>query len=131
MSPADERILVRIAAYREFDLVPTVQDLLSQAVHPDRLRIAICWQHTPDESLGPLAADPRIDVIDVDHRESRGVCWARSLLQQRWAGEPFTLGLDGHHRFVPAWDRELVAMVRTLQEAGHSEADPHRVRPLL
>jgi hypothetical protein len=118
VSPADDRIYVRIAAYREFDLVPTVRDALAQAEDPDRLRIGICWQHTPDESLAELADDPRVDVIDVDFRESRGACWARSLLQQRWDGEPFTFGLDGHHRFVPGWDRRLVDLTRDLQEQG-------------
>jgi hypothetical protein len=118
MSGADEPIFVRIAAYREFDLVPTVRDLLDQAAAPERLRIGICWQHAPDESLGDLASDPRLDVIDVDHRESRGACWARNHLQQRWDGEAFTLGLDGHHRFVPGWDRLLVDHLRGLQDEG-------------
>jgi len=118
VSRGDDRIFVRIAAYREFDLVPTVRDLLARAEDPDRLRIAVCWQHTPEETLSELVDDPRVEVIDVDHRESKGACWARNLLQQRWDGEAYTLGLDAHHRFVAGWDRQLVAMVRELQDRG-------------
>ena len=102
-----DRIFIRIAAYREFDLVPTLRDMVAMAADPDRLRICICWQHDPTESLAEFAADSRVDVIDVPHLESLGMCWARNLIQQRWAGEEFTLGIDGHHRFAPNWDRTL------------------------
>ncbi len=88
------RIFVRIAAYREFDLVPTLRELTALAADPDRLRICICWQHGPDESLEEFAGDPRVAVIDVPHMESKGMCWARALIQQRWDGEEFTLGTN-------------------------------------
>ena len=44
--------------------------------------------------------------------------WARQLGQQAWAGEPFTLLLDSHHRFVPAWDDLLLGMHARLRRAG-------------
>lgn len=109
---------MRIAAYREFDLVPTLRDMTAMAADPDALRICICWQHTPDDSLAEFAADPRVDLIDVDHIDSQGMCWARNLIQLRWDGEPYTLGIDGHHRFVPNWDRALVERLTALQEQG-------------
>ena len=38
-------IFVRIAAYRDAQLVPTLRDLLAAASDPDSLRFGICRQH--------------------------------------------------------------------------------------
>jgi hypothetical protein len=114
-------IFVSVAAYREFDLVNTLRDMLAQAEDASRLRICVCWQHAAGDSLDGLDADPRIVVIDVPYAESRGVCWARNLIQQRYAGETYTLQIDGHHRFAPHWDSRMIRMVEQLREEGISK----------
>lgn len=98
------RIFISIAAYRDPELVPTVEDCLARARHPERLRFGICWQHGADEPSLPWAGDPRFRIIDVAWEESRGACWARAEVMARFDGEEYFLQLDSHHRFVQDWD---------------------------
>lgn len=109
-----KQIFVQIASYRDPELVPTIKDCISKAKYPDRLTFGVCWQNAPDEEgvRGFLDKTPRLKYIDVPHLESEGLCWARSLIQQLWDGEDYTLQLDSHHRFVPGWDVELEEMMR-------------------
>ncbi|MGE0449059.1 MAG: GlcNAc-transferase family protein [Vicinamibacterales bacterium] len=111
-------IFISVAAYREFDLVNTLRDCLAQADDPSRLRICLCWQRAPGESLDGLDRDPRLTVIDVPYEQSRGVCWARHQIQEHYAGETYSLQIDGHHRFAPCWDRRLIDMLEQLRADG-------------
>lgn len=104
------RIFVQIASYRDPELLPTLRDCDAKARHPERLRFGICWQRDQHETLAEFADDPRVRVHAVDWRESQGACWARSLVQQMYAGEDYTLQLDSHHRFVEGWDELLIEM---------------------
>lgn len=116
MNPAS--IFVSIAAYREFDLAQTLHSAFSNAAEPDRLAICICWQRHPEESLGPWQSHPQIQLIDIPYEKSRGVCWARNLIQQAYCGQRYFLQLDGHHRFAPGWDTALVEMLEGLRSAA-------------
>ena len=97
-----------IAAYREPELVPTVQDCLDKAQRPERLRFGICWQHTPDETLPAWMAGEQFRIIDVDAGASGGANWARAQVMSLWQGEEWYLQLDSHHRFSRGWDAFLV-----------------------
>ena len=88
-----------MAAYSDPELIPTVKDLFSQAKYPNRIKVCICWQHKPEENVDELQGDDRILIIDVPHLETKGVCWARNLIQKQYDGETYTLQLDSHHRF--------------------------------
>jgi hypothetical protein len=104
-------IFVSIAAYRDPELVPTLRDCIARARYPHALRFGICWQHGEDEAAAPDFADPRVRVIDVLWRESRGACWARAEVMKLWQGEDFFLQIDSHHRFVQDWDALLLAQM--------------------
>ena len=114
------RVYVQIPAYRDRELVPTVADLLRAASHPDRLRVAIAWQHDAREApleralrrLGP------VELTTIPAARSQGCNWARHLLQQRWNGEPYTLFLDSHHRFVDGWDEQVIDLFEALRGGG-------------
>ena len=101
-------IFVSIASYRDRLLVPTVRDCLEKARNPERLRFGICWQHASDEELPDWFRGEHFRVLDVDYRESRGVCWARAKIMELWDGEEWFLQLDSHHLFVPDWDAVLL-----------------------
>ncbi|MDB4908544.1 MAG: hypothetical protein JWO05_3328 [Gemmatimonadetes bacterium] len=115
-------IFVQVAAYRDPDLGPTLRDAVARATDPSRLRFCIAWQHGDDESyesvFGDLAARVRLDVLDIPYEESRGACWARHRIQQRYEGEAYTLQIDSHHRFVDGWDDLCIGMITALQDAG-------------
>jgi hypothetical protein len=111
-------IFVQIAAYRDPELKATLKDMFEKARYPDNLKVCIAWQHSPDEKLDEYINDPRFIIIDIPHLESKGACWARSLIQQKYNGEKFTLQLDSHHRFVQDWDVECIQMLEGLQKDG-------------
>jgi len=106
------KIFVQIASYRDPELVPTIRDLIAKAKHPENLTFGICWQRDETESLKEFTDDSRFRVIDIPYFESKGLCWARSLIQKLWKGEEYTLQLDSHHRFVQDWDIELIEMMK-------------------
>lgn len=104
-------IFIQIASYRDSELTATVQDAIQKAAYPQNLSFGIVWQ-------GKLGVDPlpveylhycRLLLVDADH--SRGVCWARSKTQALWEGEPYTLQIDSHMRFVHGWDELLLGML--------------------
>lgn len=108
-----KRIFLQIAAYRDTELVPTVQDALAQATHPERISFGICWQYMDVELhyidlLKPFV-NCRIDAIPA--RYSQGLGWARNKAQQLWQGEEYTLQTDAHMRFVQGWDELLIEML--------------------
>jgi len=115
---SSDSIFISIAAYREFDLPETLRSLFTMADDVSRLAVCICWQRDVSESLGEWAHNPQIQLIDIPYQESRGVCWARHLIQQEYRGERYFLQLDGHHRFVPGWDTQLVDMLESLRAEG-------------
>jgi len=108
------RIFVQVAAYRDPDCQHTIKDLFEKAAHPERIFVGICWQTVKGEDdicfQVPYPRPDQVRVTEVDARESRGVCWARGLVQKLWQGEEFTLQIDSHMRFEPGWDDTLLAM---------------------
>ena len=109
-------IFVQIASYRDPELIPTVLDLVDKAKNPEALRIVVAWQHDDNETLEPIKH--LIEYIDIPYVESKGVCWARNLIQQEYNGEEYTLQLDSHHRFVQDWDEQLIDMYNQCKEMG-------------
>jgi hypothetical protein len=110
------RIFVSIASYRDTECQWTVKDLFDKARHPDRVVAGICWQFIPEEDADCFVVRTRPEqcrVIEVDARESRGVCWARSRIQSLWAGEEYFFQIDAHSRFALHWDEMLVEMLRS------------------
>lgn len=119
-----DTIFIQIASYRDPQLLPTIKDCLDKAKHPENLRFGICWQHCDDDSwdnLDEYIYDSRFKIIDTDYKDSKGVCWARNLVQNLYQGETYTLQLDSHHRFVENWDVILIDMLKSLQNKGYAK----------
>lgn len=114
-------IFIQIAAYRDSELKKTLKDCLAKAKWPENLIFSIAWQHSKEDvwdNLDEYKNDPRFKIIDIDFMKSNGVCWARNLLQQQYAGEDYTLQLDSHHRFVQGWDEYLIDTHNLLKRKG-------------
>ncbi|NBQ17516.1 hypothetical protein EBU24_04315 [bacterium] len=114
-------IFIQIAAYRDPQLLHTIADAISKATYPNRLRFGLAWQHCDKDAwdqLDDYINDNRFKIINIDYKDSQGVCWARNLLQNLYQGEDYTLQLDSHHRFVENWDTILIDMLKDLQESG-------------
>jgi len=104
-------IFVQIASYRDPELVATIADALHQADQPDRLSFGIVWQGKAGVDPLPLNVLPHGRLLLVDSDRSRGVCWARAKTQSLWEGEPYTLQIDSHMRFVRGWDSLLLHLL--------------------
>jgi len=117
----DNTIFIQIAAYRDSELKKTLRDCIAKAAFPQNLVFSICWQHAKEDDwddLDEFKDDPRFKIIDIDYKNSGGVCWARNMLQQQYNGEKYTLQLDSHHRFVKSWDLYLIDTYLSLQAKG-------------
>tara|TARA_R100001460_G_scaffold9049_4_gene22134 strand:+ start:14676 stop:15887 length:1212 start_codon:yes stop_codon:yes gene_type:complete len=117
-------IFVQIASYRDPQLIPTIDDLLLKADHPENLTICIAHQHHADDKWDKLhkyADDGRFIIIDIPHNESLGACWARNQIQQHYNGQTYTLQIDSHHRFIKGWDTASIKMLKSLQKKGHNK----------
>ena len=105
-------IFIQIAAYRDPDLVATLNNLLEQAAHPDRLHFGICLQLDASDPMSwreqSFPDHSHLQVKHVDAADSRGACWARSQAQGFYDGEDFLLQIDSHMRAVQHWDDLLL-----------------------
>ena len=120
------KIFIQIAAYRDPQLVPTLQNMLENCKNPENLIFGICWQHSEEDEWDNLpeyikGRKEKFNIIDVDYKDSKGVCWARNSVQQLYSGEEYTLQLDSHHRFVEDWDDKLINMLNSLKEKGYEK----------
>ena len=117
-------IFIQIASYRDPQLIPTLKNMISNSKHPENLRIGIAWQHSSEDvwdNLEEFKPDNRFRILDIDHKESQGVCWARNRVQQLYDNEKYTLQLDSHHRFTKDWDDKLIKMLQDLQSDGYKK----------
>lgn len=106
-------IFVQIPCYRDAEIVSTIRDCIAKADNPKRLRFGICWQKNPDDTyLSEFQNKDEFKILNFHYRESRGVCWARHMIQKFYDGEDYVLQLDSHHRFVKNWDRILLRMIK-------------------
>lgn len=115
------KIFIQIAAYRDPQLVPTIKDCIANAKFPENLVFCVAWQHAENENVDEIKSLPNVKIIDIPYFESKGACWARNQIQQRYDGEEYTLQLDSHHRFVKDWDEVVIGMYKQLQEKGHAK----------
>jgi hypothetical protein len=132
----NDLIFISIASYRDAQLLPTIRDCILKARRPERLRFGICWQHGPNEGPLPFSDYEEFRILDVDWRESRGACWARSEIMKLWQGEAFFLQVDSHCRFASSWDEKLIAemaltgsaqpILSTYATAFTPESETHR-----
>jgi len=116
MSHSQPRIFVAIAAYCDPMLPWTLDDCLSKARHPEDLRFGVCWQYDKRDMIDftRFTADPRFRFSVHPCETSEGGSWARSIAQNFWDGEAFTMQVDSHTAFAPALDSRLLRMMRSL-----------------
>jgi hypothetical protein len=109
------KIFVSIASYCDPELPRTLDDCLSNARHPERLRFGICWQFDAKHpiDLSRFENDRRFTFVKCPVEESQGGSWARNIAQTLWKGEKYCLQIDSHMAFARGWDSSLIRMMRT------------------
>lgn len=114
-------ILVHLPAYREPELVPTIEDCIAKAKNPKRLVFGICRQFKPEDgfdNLDKYRKDKRFKIIDIPHEQAKGLPYARARINELITNETYLLQLDSHHRFTQDWDETLVEMHQNLENKG-------------
>ena len=99
-----DKIFIQIASYRDPQMIPTIEDMLAKASHPENLVFGLCWQYDETEDITKYDNDPRFRVSKYHYSESQGLGWARHITNTLYNGEKYTLQIDSHHRFVQGWD---------------------------
>ncbi|CAJ1457110.1 unnamed protein product [Effrenium voratum] len=104
-----QRIFVSIASYRDSQCQYTIQDLFQKAKSPGRVVVGVCFQVAPEDAdnflidLNPWCK--QIRTCFLPHREAKGPCYARWLIQQElFQDECYYFQIDSHMRFVQDWD---------------------------
>lgn len=114
------QIFVQIAAYRDPELPKTIQHLFKTAKYPRNIIVGVCHQYCNNDSyilqMSKYENHPNIKMINIPYTMSKGVGWARSLLNQLYTDEKYILQLDSHHRFANNWDVELIEMIENLND---------------
>lgn len=114
----NKKIFIQIASYRDPQLVLTLDDCFKNAKNPKDLQVCVCWQHDEKENLDAYKNNKQVEILDIPYLESKGVCWARHMVQKKYKEEAYTLQIDSHMRFAPNWDETLIEMVESLQKKG-------------
>ena len=109
-------ILVQIPAYKDPELIDTVQGALLQADNPDRVHFAICYQNNDKSGLFVLQKIPNCVIIDIDEPDARGSCYARYLCQKVLHNEDYIMHIDSHLRFVKHWDSALIRQLHSYND---------------
>jgi len=117
-------IFIPLAAYRDPQLIPTIESLIDNAKYPDNLTFGICNQYHPEDTFQNLTNyrnDDRFKIIDVLYTDAKGACWARNQIQSLYDNEEYTFQLDSHMRFEKNWDETLINEIKLLQNKGHEK----------
>jgi hypothetical protein len=113
-------LFVSVAAYQDVDLWPTLVNAAAMAHRPAALHLSVLEQSqtpsSPPEGLSRTVG--RISYLHLDHRYSRGPCWARSMISTYVRDEAYFLQIDSHMRFDAGWDVTLVDALESLNRTS-------------
>lgn len=115
------KIFISIASYRDPELIPTIENCIKNASNPKNLVFGISREYHPEDKFDDLSKYKKrksFKIIETLHKNSLGVCSARSKIQSLYDGEEYYFQLDSHHRFVKGWDTKLKGTLKDLVKSG-------------
>lgn len=131
MNQPQRTIFVSIASYCDDLLWWTVRSAWTTAAHPERLIFGIVEQspaRSADADLnGPWSRQTR--YVHVVPKDSRGACWARSVVFSLYAGEDYLLQIDSHSMFEKNWDCRLVGDLEVISAKHENDKVILSTRP--
>lgn len=108
----ENTIFISIASYRDTELIPTIQDCIENASMKYHIIFGICIQDTIENLTSFPFKGPKFKVWKAHYTKSKGVCWARKLIQDKlYDNEKYYLQIDSHTRFIKNWDQEIINML--------------------
>ncbi len=103
----------------------TIRAALSAATEPGLLRFGVVNQTLHPKSDQALLKGLPVRLVQVHPRESLGVCWARSICQTLYDGEPYVLQIDSHTVFAKGWDTYLRGAMESLPDKSVLSTYPY------
>jgi hypothetical protein len=105
-----KKIFVSIAAYRGdvFTVEETINNLISKAKHPERLRFGVCMQNDSYVNLKSKFKDNVVDVVFISLDQFFGVTRARAILKNMCTEEDYFLQVDSHADAIQDWDYYVI-----------------------
>ena len=61
----------------------------------------------------------QIRMLHMDHRDAKGPCYARFMVEKLYNQEDFVLQIDSHMRLRPNWDTFLIRLNLARQQTCH------------
>jgi hypothetical protein len=113
-------IFVQIAAYRDFEVTPTILDAISQSSGNHTVNFGVHTVYVDESEINVP------DLPNVKHTESKapkniGLGMGRALAHQFYDGEDFYLQCDSHSRFIDNWDEIVIHSLLNYQIQGISK----------
>ena len=120
-------IFVAVASYRDYMCSSTVANILGNARHPERVRVAVVEQNAGADAFSckdtpvPCSADPaqplclhasNVEVFALPAPLATGPVFARSVGSALYNGETYAMQCDAHLEFVVDWDVDIIQQVR-------------------
>lgn len=104
----NDNVFVMIPAYRDPDLLLTVETLYKNADNPERLRVVVASQYE-DDKYPDLSIIPPEQLVEIRlHPDGRpGINRIRRLLQGFYNYEKWILSIDSHTIMGESWDTKL------------------------
>jgi len=111
-----DTIFVSIPAYRDPEVITTLEELFKKAKYPQRVIAGVCQQidelkdhafdvRTTTSNVLRRYMDQNIRILTLPASEAKGPSYARARIEQDlFEDEIFFLGIDSHTAFVPGWD---------------------------
>jgi len=102
-------IFVSIASYCDSLLPQTIENALENARYPGNLRFGVVEQSSVSH-VAKLseAAQKQVRLLTVNPAQSRGACWARTLVTAMYGDEDWFFQIDAHTIFDKYWDAILL-----------------------
>lgn len=113
-------IFVQIAAYRDFEISPTILDAIKQSSgnHQINFGVHICYVEDNEVDILPL---DNVKYATSKAPENIGLGIGRALAHQFYNGEDYYLQCDSHTRFVQNWDEIVLNSALNYQIDGISK----------
>ncbi len=116
MDSRDSKILLEIAAYKDPELLNTINSALIQSDNPERVFFSICYQSDDDDMLEKIKKIKHTKIKAMKASEAKGSCYARYLCQQMIEDEDYVYQIDSHMRFVKHWDTKMIESLLSLND---------------
>lgn len=116
-------IYVSISSFRDWRCRVTIESIFGRAKYPDRIRVGVVDQTSPDfdpscdVAISPCDTHPNqalckyhqnIDVYELEASLAVGPTFARHIGNRMYRGEYYALQIDAHTTFVQDWDADII-----------------------